>query len=134
MTNNKRRSMAVLFGLSAIVGGCTTPGGGFFNTNVPEDAGPAPTQYEETIRAHLRIALKDPNSMIDFSVSEPVLTSCAVGVYGPFYGWRVTTRYNAKNSFGGYVGLKTYYYWFHGEQLKGIGENATSCPEAPGWR
>ena len=124
----------LIFLVSVILGGCATPGGGFLNTNVPADAGQAPEEYEQTIRNHLRIALKDPNSMMDFSVSEPLLTSCSVGIYGLFHGWRVTARYNAKNSYGGYVGLMTYYYWFHGERLKGIGENPSSCPEAPGWR
>lgn len=120
--------------LVTTLAGCTTPGGGFLNTNVPADAGDAPKQYEQTIRTYLRTALKDPYSMTDFSVSKPALTSCAVGIYGPFHGWRVTTQYNAKNSFGAYVGLRTYYFWFHGERLKGIGENPTFCPEAAGWR
>jgi len=131
----KRVLLAGIVGLITMIAGCAaTTGGGFFNTNVPADAGEAPTQYEQTIKDYLRTALKDPNSMIDFSVSEPILTSCAVGIYGPFHGWRVATQYNAKNSYGGYVGLKTYYFWFHGECLKGIGENPTSCPEAPLWR
>ncbi len=134
----KNLSAAILFlrvlAIAVILGGCATSGGGFMNTNLPADAGQAPTGYEQTIKTYLRSALKDPNSMIDFSVSSPILTSCAVGIYGPFHGWRVTTSYNAKNSYGGYVGLKTYYYWFHGERLKGIGENPSFCPEAPSWR
>ena len=116
------------------LGGCASPGGGFLNTNTPADAGSKPQGYEQAITNHLRYALKDPNSMTDFSVSEPVLTSCAVGIYGPFHGWRVTTRYNAKNSYGGYVGIKTYYYWFHGERLKGVGQSPSFCSEAPGWK
>jgi hypothetical protein len=118
----------------ALLAGCSTPGGGFLNTNVQADAGTAPTSYEQTIRSHLRYALKDPHSVVDFSVSEPVLTSCSVGVYGPFHGWRVAASYNAKNSYGAYVGLKTSYYWFHGDALKGVGANASYCPEAPSWR
>ena len=125
---------AILIATAATLAACSTPGGGFLNTNVQADAGAAPTQYEQTIRSHLRTALKDPNSMTDFSVSEPILTSCSVGIYGPFHGWRVATSYNAKNSYGGYVGEKTYYYWFHGESLKGIGKNPGYCPEAPNWR
>lgn len=104
------------------------------NTNVPADAGVAPVGYEQTIRSYLRTALKDPGSLTDFSVGSPVLASCSVGIYGAFHGWRVTVSYNAKNSYGGYVGLKTYYYWFHGERIKGYGDSPSSCPEAPGWR
>lgn len=72
--------------------------------------------------------------MIDFSVGAPILASCSVGIYGSFHGWRIAAAHNAKNSYGGYVGLKTYYYWFHGERLKGFGESPSFCPEAPGWR
>lgn len=121
-------------GVLALLAGCSTPGGAFLNTNVQADAGSAPTQYEQTIRSHLRFALKDPSSMTDFSVSAPVLTSCSVGVYGPFHGWRVATSYNAKNSYGGYVGIQTSYYWFHGNTLKGVGQNPGFCPEASNWR
>ena len=128
----KKQLLAV--SLVGLMAGCTTPGGGFLNTNVPADAGRSPENYEQTIKNYLRIALKDPNSMTDFSVSKPILTSCAVGIYGPFHGWRVITSYNAKNSYGGYVGIKTYYFWFHGESLKGIGQNPSLCPEASSWR
>jgi hypothetical protein len=114
--------------------GCTTPGGGFFNTNTPNDAKQAPVNYEQTILQHLNHNLIDPRSMYDFSVSHPILTSCSVGIYGPFHGWRVTTKYNAKNRLGGYVGLQTYYYWFHGEKLVGINQNPNLCPEAPTWK
>ena len=130
---NKNKYFSVLIILIILLSGCST-GTGFLNTNTPEDAGKKPILYEETIRQYLKNNLKDPNSLIDFSVSEPILTSCAVGIYGPFYGWRVTTQYNAKNSYGGYVGLQTFYYWFHGEKLKGIGKQSNFCSEAPSWR
>ena len=134
MANRLISIARLLMGVAALLGGCATPGGSFLNTNTPADAGSAPTQYEQTIRTYLRTALKDPHSMIDFSISEPIQTSCSVGIYGYFHGWRVTVSYNAKNSFGGYVGLQTHYYWFHGDFIKGIGNNPSSCPEAPGWR
>lgn len=117
-----------------LLAGCATPGGGFLNTNTPADAGPAPTAFAYTVRSYLGQVLKDPNSLIDLTIAPPIHTSCAVGIYGPFYGWRVMTQYNAKNSFGGYVGLQVYYYWFHGEELVGVGQNPTFCPEASGWR
>ena len=132
MTKNRFSIMSLIGGI-ALLGGCATTGGGFLNTNVPADAGSAPTHYEAIIKNHLQGALKDPNSLIDLSISEPILTSCSIGIYGPFNGWRVTTSYNAKNSYGGYVGLQTYYYWFHGARLKGIGRDASFCPEASGW-
>ncbi len=93
----------------------------------------APEYYEHTIKNHLRATLKDPNSMTDFYAYMPELSKCAIGIYGPFHGWRVRVHYNAKNSYGGYVGLQTYYYWFHGETLKGITKDKSSCPLAAGW-
>ena len=124
--------MGLVVGL--VVAGCTTPGGGVMNTNIPEDAGKEPKSYEQTIKAYLRTALRDPNSMIDFEVDPPALSSCSVGIYGAFHGWRVTTRWNSKNGFGGYTGRQRGFFWFHGESLKGFSEDSTSCPEAPGWR
>jgi hypothetical protein len=104
------------------------------NTNLPSDAGARPSDHETTIRAHLRRYLKDPDSMKDFQATAPILTSCAVGIYGPFHGWRSDVSYNAKNSYGGYVGVQTYYYWFHGDRLVGMNATASYCPEAPNWR
>lgn len=125
----------LICGLTALLTACAaTPGGGFLNTNTPADAGPAPTAVEQKVKAHLNAILKDPYSLMDLRVAEPQLTSCAVGVYGPFHGWRVHVAYNAKNSYGAYVGLRSYYYWFHGDSLKGINQNAGYCPEAPNWR
>jgi hypothetical protein len=103
----------ILLGLgclaSTLVSACAmAPGHGFMNTNTPDLAGAKPQNYEQTIRDYLRVSLKDPYSMQDFSVSEPVLTSCAIGIYGPFHAWRVPAAYNAKNSYGAYVGLQRY--------------------------
>lgn len=121
--------------LLALLTGCAaTPGGGFLNTNTAADAGPAPTDARGAVQRHLNASLKDPYSVMDLLISTPTLTSCAVGVYGPFHGWRVDVAYNAKNSYGAYVGQKAYYYWFHGDRLVGIGQNAGYCPEAPNWR
>lgn len=126
------RAIAVVV-LCGVLAGCAGPNS-FFNTNTQADAGQAPTDVEAKVKAHLRYSLKDPDSVKDLAVGLPVLSQCAVGVYGSYHGWRVGVEYNAKNSYGGYVGLRTYYYWFHGENLKGIGQSAYDCPEAPGWR
>lgn len=124
------RFISVLL-LSIFLAGCA--GKGFLNTNTPADAGEEPKKYEERILNHLNRVLKDPDSMKNFSVSKPMLTSCAIGIYGPFNAWRVAVQYNAKNSYGAYVGLQSYYYWFHGERLKGINQNHSFCPEASAW-
>lgn len=132
----KINSIATLFLLPSIafIGGCAAPGEAVLNTNRPEDSGPKPTAYEKTIQNYLRSALRDPHSVTDFSVSLPYKGSCSVGNHGDYYAWRVTTKFNAKNGLGGYAGLQTYYFWFHGENLEGVNQDADSCPEAAGWQ
>lgn len=120
--------------LTVVLTGCTTPGGGLLNTNIPADAGAAPIHYEQVIKNYLRLTLKDPSSVMDFAVGDPTLTSCAVGVYGPFHGWQVPAVYNAKNSFGAYTGLQQTFFWFHNERLAGVSSNRVFCPEASGWK
>ena len=129
------RSSFVLAAMLGFVGGCSILGFPGVTVEAHPEVGIAPAEYERTIRKYLRGALANPDSMRDFSVSEPVLESCTIRRYAEgFYGWRVTARYDAKNSTGLYAGSKTNYFWFQGEQLKGISQNPTYCPEAPAWR
>jgi hypothetical protein len=121
----------VAFAMAVILSGCG--GNGFLNTNKPEDAGASPIRYEETIKSYLNNTLKDPYSIRDLSISRPHLSACSIGVYGNFNAWVVHVSYNAKNSYGAYVGLQTSYFWFHGDHLKGVNVNPTFCPEAAGW-
>jgi len=114
-----------------LVSGCASSR--FFNTNTPADVGEKPKNYEQAVKDDLQRSLKDPFSIQDLNIAEPVLGKCGVGIYGPFHGWRVNVRYNAKNSYGAYVGTKTYYYWFRGEQLRGESKEPGYCPEAAGW-
>lgn len=125
-----KKNKGTLFVLIVFLTGCT----GMMNINTAVDAGPKPNHYQETIQLFIQKTLKDPYSLRDFNTGQPVLASCSVGIYGPFHGWRVPVQYNAKNSFGAYTGLKTYYYWFHGETLKGYNSSPTFCPEASGWK
>jgi hypothetical protein len=109
-----------------LVAGCATAPA-YHNTLA--DVGARPGHYEQTIREQLNVSLKDPDSVKAFSVSEPVLAHCMIAPTYPFYGWRVATRYNAKNSYGAYVRLREYFYWFQGERIKLITSSPTSCPE-----
>jgi starvation-inducible outer membrane lipoprotein len=99
--------------------------------NTRADVGARPEQYEQTIREHLRMTLLDPNSVQDFRISEPELASCMIASGHPFYGWRVISHYNAKNAYGGYVGLQQSVYWFHGERIVLRSVDTHRCPE--GW-
>lgn len=79
--------------------------------------GPMPTheQAEAAVRKVLLSGLKDPDSLKQFSIGEPVPTAWLDGIiHGstPHAGWLVCFEYNAKNSYGGYVGLKRDGYVF----------------------
>lgn len=111
-----------------LVGCAGVSGGNWMGINVSKDAGTMPNNYEETAKQCLMQRLKDPDSLKQFSVGNPSKTSCSIGIYGPFWGWCVQVNYNAKNSFGGYVGLQTKYFWFHGENVVAITDNPTFCP------
>ena len=110
-----------------LLSGCVTPS--YHTTRA--DVGAKPEYYEQTIREHLRVVPRDPYSMQDFSVSEPVLAHCMIAPSYPFYGWRVATQYNAKNAYGAYVGVQRYFYWFHGERIRLTTSDSAVCPE--GW-
>jgi hypothetical protein len=126
----KAKYILGLFVLSFLLVGCAgARGGNWIGVNVFEDAGEKPENYEATIKEFLYRNLKDPDSLKQFSVGEPQLASCSIGIYGPFWGWRVQTEYNAKNSYGGYVGLQAVYFWFHGERLTAKTLNPTYCPD-----
>jgi hypothetical protein len=124
--------MSLVIGLLVFLAGCVMTPMTPKYTSTSTDVGAKPEHYEQTIREHLRRTLKDPYSVQDFSVSAPERTWCAINPGGyPFHGWRVIAKYNAKNAYGAYVGLRQSVYWFHGERLTLMTTDANMCPE--GW-
>jgi hypothetical protein len=88
------------------------------------DYGAQPVHYREAIAAYLREQLKDPLSVQygEISAPEKGFFSTKMGLaYGGrtkrAYGWLVNASINAKNSYGGYVGFKTYQFLFRGEDI-----------------
>ena len=97
------------------------------------DYGPPPPNYEEKITNYLKRNLKDPDSLRDLKI----LTTPKKGAlnYGAFVKgptgksfsnqmWYVCAEYNAKNSFNGYVGIKTYAYFFYNGSIERALEGA----------
>ena len=83
------------------------------NYTVPpiQDAGPQPTEAQatEVITQYLQTKLKDPGSLQQVGIVGMRLHNSPRGmVNGGGYDqdWIVAFVYNAKNSFGGYVGLQ----------------------------
>lgn len=127
------RKLAIL-ALVAQLAGCGAPPARPALDLSKVDIGPPPVEFEESIRAYLSRALKDPESMINFSVGYPAKAACASGRDTRFFGWVVPAQYNAKNSYGGYVGSRMHYYWFRGEKLMGVTEATNICPDGEYWK
>lgn len=119
---------AVVLTIALALAGCTALG-----HSEPVHAGAAPSNPEAAVKAYLGNTLKDPYSVRDLTVGTPSKASCNIGVYGQYWAWRVPVSFNAKNSFGAYVGIQRFYYWFRGESLRGITQDAGFCPTASGW-
>jgi hypothetical protein len=84
------------------------------------DYGEQPTHYEEAIHAYFDSTLKDPSSVQYRNITAPSKGY----IRGPLiagghvtYGWTVSAAVNAKNSYGGYVGFRTYTFLFRGDKI-----------------
>jgi hypothetical protein len=92
--------------LYAVLTGCATA------PPVVDSPGPKPSleKLEGMVLDYLQKSLKDPDSLKQFRVvSGPTLATWYTGVLAGNYtnsGWLVCFEYNAKNSYGGYVGVK----------------------------
>lgn len=108
--------------LSAIIGvlfisGCaTTPSA---NDQLTAYYGPQPSDPERTVRRYMGHILKDPMSATYQLQGMPrTMWARPNLVVGPFiYGWGVCVIINAKNSFGGYVGEKMYFFLIQDEKV-----------------
>lgn len=72
------------------------------------DAGPLPTNYRQIVRDYVRQTFKDPYSIRDAEIAQPITNGpVLVPPLGPMtMVWVVCVRANAKNAFGAYTGLQ----------------------------
>lgn len=80
------------------------------------DYGSYPTNYEQLIRNHLSSSLKDPDSARYGKFSKP-RKEHVIQANEALYGYSVCIPVNAKNSYGGYTGNHTYWYFFRNGQI-----------------
>ena len=82
--------------------------------------------YEKEILFYLKTVLKDPDSLKAFKIiSKPQKGFLNYGAFskgpaGKRFGnpmWYVCASYNAKNSYGAYVGSKTYAFFFYNSKV-----------------
>lgn len=114
------RSLVVL--VVAALGGCATAVHPTMEQLSSADYGECPAHYMDAIHAYFDSTLKDPASVQyrDITVPEKgyIQSRTALESTGQVtYGWLVNATINAKNSYGGYVGFRTYEFLFRGEQI-----------------
>jgi hypothetical protein len=89
----------------------------------PLPSGPYPLEYEQMIRSWLFSRLRDPYSVRDLVIAEPVAGPLLRfdGGRGQYVGaYRGCVQYNAKNAFGAYVGLQVDSVWIRDDQIISI--------------
>jgi hypothetical protein len=128
-----RRGVISLFFLSVALSGCVSLRDQW-QVTVREDKerGAKPAHYQAAIDAYLGSTLKDPFSAQQKDVTpavEAIYTTTTVtqaptlvNVNGRKleerrWVWLITAQVNAKNSYGGYVGWRTYKFYFQSEKL-----------------
>lgn len=112
-----RRSLAAL---TALLCGCAATGSGYI---IPAGERPSPEQAATAVRDYLRETLKDPDSIKQFEyVKGPILVNWPLA--GGFQeAWLTCVRYNAKNSYGAYVGVQ-----LHGIAMRVEGRSIQIVP------
>jgi len=83
--------------------------------------GDPPSRLEEVITLYLKETLKDPDSLKNLRIGIPRKGWTKTN-YGKdvLYGHWVGFSYNAKNSYGGYVGQKTYCAFFQENYIRQV--------------
>lgn len=84
------------------------------------DYGAPPLHYEDAIRRYFDETMKDPGSIQyrEISAPEQSWVKAAPMAGGKVtYGWKVHAMVNGKNSYGAYVGFKTFSFLFRGETI-----------------
>jgi hypothetical protein len=105
------RTLAIVSTVSALaISACApVPGSGL----AKNDPGPFPENYEQMVKNNLNASLKDPYSVQELTITRPIQTSLWTGIArsGSVQAWATCVTYNAKNSFGAYVGKRSYTYF-----------------------
>lgn len=91
------------------------------------DCGPYPSNYETLVQQWAATNLKDPESARYGRISKP-RREYMIASLKPFYGYSVCADINAKNSYGGYTGSKTFWFLIRDGRI----ERAQSTEGFPG--
>lgn len=87
----------------------------------------APDNYESRIVAYFHTILKDPESAkYEFDTPRRAYSNEGLAYGGKvrWTGYAVRVQVNAKNSYGGYAGFKTYTFLFNGNLINELREGS----------
>lgn len=102
--------LACLIFATLALAGCVSLNPYEHELRVPAGPEPDRAQVDAAVRAHLAATLKDPDSLKQYELHSVRHTRWMRGALnggGSEEGWIACFSYNAKNSYGGYVGVKT---------------------------
>lgn len=126
------KKLVLMIGLSSLLAGCAPqvkPEPDPMSTIdfTKADYGESPSNYQIKIKEWLESNLKDPDSA---KVSQPSKPRKEVAFKNkqPIFGYTTCIKVNAKNSYGGYSGPQTYWFFLH----KGEIVRAQNVNEYPG--
>lgn len=80
------------------------------------DYGTYPEKYQEIIKDYFSITLKDPYSAVYSDWKGPT-KGWISGMDGVSFGYRACVNVNAKNSLGGYVGIRQYLFVINNDTI-----------------
>lgn len=84
------------------------------------DCGLKPVFHRSLAKVVFDTALKDPESA-RITYHELQKGWICVGIDDPgVFCWKMPVTVNAKNSFGGYTGAQTWWFWFNNTQMLGV--------------
>ncbi len=107
-----RITVALLLVTGFAVGACQAPGAN--NSGAPNIAA-FPENYRQIIAQKIRESVKDPYSIRSAEISQPA--SAFVGLIRGGSQPVVCARFNAKNGFGAYEGVKAWAFIFQNGQM-----------------
>lgn len=93
-------------------------------TAKPEDYGPVPTNYKESISELMEIVLIDPESVRYSNWLSPQQAIIPESYMSPkaVLGWQVNVFVNSRNRMGGYTGAKPLGFFFVNNRIYAYGE------------
>jgi hypothetical protein len=112
------------FGITACGGPAISP----IEVNQATGVPVKPVDAKGEVQRYLKSVLKDPDSLKLLEVSEPKLGKYYGAGYQRLPSWYVCYTYNAKNSYGGYVGAKKEVTFFNANSVIDWPNNPLSLP------